>query len=48
MLDTPVMFIAVLALLPIARTGGMVSRMEGAMLVAFYVAYIFVLAARGG
>jgi cation:H+ antiporter len=39
-LDTPVMVAASLALLPIAKSGGRVSRGEGAFLLAGYAAYV--------
>jgi len=42
-LDGPVMFAAGLALLPIMKTGGRVSRIEGGLLLAGYAAYLGVL-----
>jgi len=45
--DVPVMLAASAALLPIVRTGGVVSRLEGAILVAAYATYVGVLLARG-
>ncbi len=42
-LDTPVMLAASLALLPIVRTGGRISRAEGAFLLTSYVVYVGVL-----
>jgi cation:H+ antiporter len=44
-LHTPVMLALSLALLPIVKTGGRISRSEGAVLVASYVAYVGVLLA---
>jgi cation:H+ antiporter len=38
--DTPILFVATLALIPILRTGGVVSRKEGGVLVAGYAAYL--------
>ncbi len=42
-LDTPVMFAASLALLPIVGTGARISRTEGAILLACYVGYVVLL-----
>lgn len=42
-LDTPVMLLASAALLPIMATGGRISRLEGAVLCAGYLAYAAVL-----
>jgi len=44
-LHTPVMFVLSLALLPIVKTGGRISRSEGAVLVTSYIAYVGVLLA---
>jgi Ca2+/Na+ antiporter len=46
--DTPVMLVATLALLPIMRSGGRISRGEGALLLGGYGAYLAHLLARGG
>ena len=48
MRDTPVMLLATLALLPIMRSGGRISRLEGALLLGGYIAYVFVLFRMGG
>jgi cation:H+ antiporter len=47
LVDTPVMLVATIALIPIAKTGGMISRTEGICLVLGYVAYVALLVARG-
>jgi cation:H+ antiporter len=47
-IDTPVMLTATAALLPIVRSGGRISRAEGAALVVGYVAYVGYALARGG
>lgn len=41
--DVPVMIVVALACLPIFFTGGVISRKEGALLVAYYVAYTLYL-----
>jgi cation:H+ antiporter len=46
-LDIPVMFVASLALLPVMKSGGCISRFEGALLLAGYVGYVCVLARLG-
>jgi cation:H+ antiporter len=46
-IHAPVMFVASCALLPLIKTGGCVSRREGAVLVLGYVAYVVLLVARG-
>lgn len=38
--DTPIMLVATLALIPILRTGGVVSRWEGGLLLAGYALYV--------
>ncbi|MBK9474649.1 MAG: hypothetical protein IPO18_20675 [bacterium] len=48
MRDTPVMLLATLALLPMMRSGGRISRLEGGLLLGGYVAYVFVLFRMGG
>jgi cation:H+ antiporter len=48
MRDTPVMLLATLALLPMMRSGGRISRLEGGVLLGGYVAYVFVLFRMGG
>lgn len=47
-IDTPVMVVATLALLPLIKSGGVVSRREGAFLVVAYVGYLAVLLGRKG
>lgn len=42
-LDTPVMVLATIALLPIMMTGGRISRVEGAILLLGYAAYLALL-----
>jgi len=39
-LDLPVMLVVALALAPVALTGGMIARWEGAVFLAYYVAYV--------
>lgn len=46
--DTPVMLAASLALLPIMRSGGRISRVEGGVLLGAYVAYVAYLVGVGG
>jgi cation:H+ antiporter len=46
-IDTPVMLAATLALLPIMRSGGRISRGEGGVLLAGYAIYLGALIARG-
>jgi cation:H+ antiporter len=46
--DAPVMMLATLALVPILRRDGCITRAEGAALLAGYAAYLAALAARGG
>jgi cation:H+ antiporter len=47
-LDTPVMLAATLALLPIMRSGGVISRAEGGLLVAGYAIYLGTMFLRAG
>jgi cation:H+ antiporter len=47
-IDTPVMLAATAALLPIVRSGGRISRTEGAFLVAGYAAFAGIALTRGG
>jgi cation:H+ antiporter len=47
LLDTPIMCLATLALIPIMKSGGVVSRKEGVLLVVGYVAYVAVIMIRG-
>ncbi len=47
-LDTPVMIVASVALLPLLSSGARLSRGEGAALLVGYAAYVTVLFARGG
>lgn len=46
--DAPVMLAATLALVPILRRDGCITRIEGAVLLAGYAAYLAALMARGG
>jgi cation:H+ antiporter len=46
--DAPLMLLASLALLPIMRTGGRISRLEGGVLLGVYVAYAAYLIVSGG
>jgi len=48
MRDTPVLLLATLALVPIMRSGGQISRIEGGLLLGAYVAYVIVLFSMGG
>lgn len=45
-IDTPVMLVATLALLPIMRSGGTISRTEGVVLLAGYLVYLALMIAR--
>ena len=45
--DTPVMLLFTLALVPIMRSGGRISRLEGGVMLAAYVAYVVVLIRMG-
>ena len=46
--DTPIMLAASLALLPIMRSGGRISRLEGGLLLGAYIAYVAYLILTGG
>lgn len=46
--DTPLMLAASLALLPIMRSGGRISRLEGGIMLGAYVAYVAYLVGVGG
>ena len=46
--DTPVLLLLTLALVPIMRSGGRISRLEGGLLLTGYVAYVIVIAVNGG
>ncbi len=45
--DVPVMLVATIALVPLIRSAGRISRLEGAMLLVGYCAYVTALVARG-
>jgi cation:H+ antiporter len=45
--DTPVLLAATLALLPIMKSGGVISRAEGAVLLAGYAVYLATMILRG-
>ena len=47
-IDTPLLLVATAALLPIMRTGGVISRLEGGVLLGGYGLYLAVLLLRGG
>jgi cation:H+ antiporter len=48
-LDLPVMLVVALALAPVALTGGLIARWEGAVFLAYYVAYVgYLLLDAGG
>jgi cation:H+ antiporter len=48
-IDIPVMLVASLALIPIMRSGGRISRLEGGALFAGYIGYLlYLLSARTG
>jgi Ca2+/Na+ antiporter len=46
--DAPVMMAATLALVPVLRRDGCITRAEGAVLLAGYAAYLAALLGRGG
>lgn len=46
--DTPLMLAFTLALIPIMRSGGHISRLEGAVMLVGYVVYVIVIAVAGG
>lgn len=46
--DVPVMLLATLALLPIVRSGGTISRREGSLLLTGYAVYLAAMFLRGG
>ncbi len=48
MLDVPVLIVATLALVPILRSGGRISRVEGGVLCAGYALYLAAQLVRGG
>lgn len=47
-MDVPAVLLATLALIPIMRTGGVISRAEGGLLLAGYGVYLTILLQRGG
>lgn len=46
--DAPVMVVLTLALVPLLRSGGVITRREGLLILAIYVTYSSILVARGG